>query len=88
MLLKKFENASSQSDPLDFLIKTTHTIGPFDPRTQYEEWWLLSAINQFCGYYSHSTLNHSTSWSEMDFVTKVWSILDHAFEDLKVFAGR
>ena len=87
-MLKNYELIYEQEDPLDYMITTTKSLGPFDLRTEYDLWWLHHTIDHFCAYYQYSTLVNISSWSEMDFATKIWGILDDTFINLGVVAGR
>ena len=74
---------------LDSLIKTAHKLGPFDPRTQYEQFWVLSAMNQLLGYYANNLMRTmGSNLSEMDLVARYWSVFDRSFDDVKVITTR
>ena len=104
-ILNEFRNASSSAiataaddgldddkvdaSVLDKLIKASQSIGPFDARTEYEQFWTLGAMNQFLGYYAQDVIsNMGNDVSELDLVARYWSILDRSFDDIKVVTTR
>ncbi|KAI8142737.1 hypothetical protein BJV82DRAFT_713857 [Fennellomyces sp. T-0311] len=77
-----------QANALDFLIEITNMLGPYNPRTQPDEFKLVAAIQQFVGYYADGVFAGVESWSEQDLVTHVWSVLDRFFHPLGVMTSR
>ena len=74
---------------LDHLIKAALTLGPFDPRIQYEHFWILSSMNQLLGYYANDIITMmGNNVSELDLVARYWSIFDRCFDDIKVMTTR
>ncbi|KAG2223659.1 hypothetical protein INT45_010018 [Circinella minor] len=83
------EEDKLDTNMLDSLIKTAHKLGPFDPRTQYEQFWVLSAINQLLGYYANDLMTMmGSNVSELDLVARYWSVFDRSFDDVKVITTR
>ena len=74
---------------LDSLIKSGLALSPFDPRIQYEQFWIASSMNQLLGYYANDIITMmGNNVSELDLVAKYWSIFDRCFDDIKVMTTR
>ena len=74
---------------LNAMIDELLKIGLFDPRTNYEESWVISTINQLLSYYvndSIAVMDNNTS--ELDLVTKFWCYFDRCFDDLRINTTR
>ncbi|KAI7860641.1 hypothetical protein BDC45DRAFT_529271 [Circinella umbellata] len=70
---------------LDTMIKEVREIGLFDPRTQYEEFWVISIITQLLGYYTNDVITvMGKDASELDLVSKFWCYFDRCFDNLRV----
>ncbi|KAI8137289.1 hypothetical protein BJV82DRAFT_358550 [Fennellomyces sp. T-0311] len=64
-------------------------MGPYDYRTEYNLYWIHSALTQMLSYYKFGVVRRMLqNSSEMDFVSLLWSIFDRCFHDIHVLPGR
>ncbi|KAI7848558.1 hypothetical protein BDC45DRAFT_306097 [Circinella umbellata] len=79
---------SPETNVLDFIIKKSKDLGPFDPRYEVDQYKLLHVIQQFIGYYVDNTMANITMWTEQDFVAHIWCVLDRFFQSSGITTTR
>ncbi|KAI8139545.1 hypothetical protein BJV82DRAFT_246503 [Fennellomyces sp. T-0311] len=71
------------------LWKQLTSYGFFDPDERFEEDWLQRTLLEILNWYRYDTLQLlSKDPSEMDFIVRVWSVLDKCFDDIRVQTWR
>ncbi|KAI8147539.1 hypothetical protein BJV82DRAFT_664771 [Fennellomyces sp. T-0311] len=88
--IEKNEPSTVRKAVIDGVHQAITSNGFYDPYTQYDEDWLQSSLLRILSLYRYNTLSNITSCggSEMDFVIRIWSLLDRCFDNLMVETRR
>ena len=80
---------TEEEELIDELWKKVTDFGFLNPRTCYDEYWLQKTVLEFLDLYRWKVIDWVKSdGSELDYVTRIWTLLDKVFDDLMIATKR
>lgn len=83
------EEQSSGECSLETLTAVTVSFGIFRPSDHFDQYWLQSTMLQLISAYRYKIFDKlAAHGSELDFVVRIWSLLDRCFDNLGIETRR
>ena len=80
---EEYDERTLEKSIIDGVSSWLETLKTFDKYKEYDEYWLVASLNEFCDMYRWDVPARLRSQSsEIDFTIQIWSQLDKCFRNL------